>query len=145
MFPFHKSTRKIFDKFSHPRRRQTKDLTRPKNISSNPKNQKPLKSLKESFKTGTMEKNRESGSILSEVDLKAKEVPLERPAKANIYSNNEIGLTHTSNADQLKLQTISGSLTKEKNVKRMSGGGNKRAHSKSVFEILQDSEPPGRK
>ena len=148
--PFHRSTRKIFDKISNQRKRVIKDFTKPKNISVNNKLQKMinLRSLKETLKTGTIEKlNKEDNISVSNASSLKPSAKTDKNYSPNIYSNKEIikiNKTKNSKLAKTKSRRNGRSATKDKKRNNSKIKLEKENYPrKSLFEDFHPNEPQG--
>lgn len=127
-----------------------KDFSKPKNISVNPKTSKMLnlKSLRETLKTGTIDKiNKGNISIVSNTSS-IKQNKNEQKFSPNIYYNKDIfqyNMNKKSDLEKLKSKTIGGSVTKDKNMRKSNKIKKRESESKkSIFDVLQPNEPAGK-
>lgn len=128
----------MMDKITQPRRRNQKEFGRPKNISMNSRLAKVpgLKSLKETFKSGTIEKNtRENQSSTFEISSNPNNIHYDENVSHNIYSSKEQGKfnqTHTLNSNQRRAR---------KNRKTdHESGGRRSAREPVVLKKVQGNE-----
>lgn len=157
IFPFQKSTRKIFDKFSQSRRRPVKDFGRPKNLTSHAKAHRVMnfKCLKDTFKSGTIERvSRANQSVASETGG-ARRAPEAGEPCANLCFGDQPDApvqAKALRARRAKAQTLGGSVTKEKNTAKPAHFQQREsAPPKSVFELFpskdrsekENQAPPG--
>ena len=122
----------MLDKISHPRRRQLREGVRPKNISMNSRSQKAgLKSLKETLKSGTFERNnKENLSSTFEISSNPNNATGDEGRSHNLYEQVEGKRAGPS-------QTLNANVVRAKNFQRA------KPQSKSAFEIVEKTEPSG--
>jgi hypothetical protein len=105
-----------------------------------------MKSLKETFKSGTIEKNKVNQSNTSEV-YQSHHNQQENGFTANIYSNKDIernNFTRTSNKKKNSKMILDKSLTKSRNDKKQSlFQENMNQQEKLAFDLFRQNEPAG--